>query len=313
MRLRSEAVFSKEGRPGFHCFAQKSSYLTKRAFEMLPWQQRSCRTASHSLADRIGKRMQEEREMFWSLLWLTEIQSCLNFSMQKGPGHHESQKLKFQTKLKKCQHFNSQNPSGILDLPRKLSWNFRTFSPQNIPNVMFVFSLTEIHLTIITIKFGLTMCREILTIWPNKHCRGFFSRWRQSLLTAKGPARGKILSQWKNWVFILASTWQIKPIFSCSKAFGGALLTLILSVRRVLESSGLKSIWIRGSNGRSLCAKDRPKSRERKSRKRPNPDTSPVRSTWKQNVVTSSVRTNMLLVSSFFLSFYSWYITKLTY
>lgn len=58
--------------------------------------------------------------------------------------------------------------------------------------------------------------------------------------------------------------------------------TVILSVRSVLQSPGLYSIWMSGSNGRSVGTKVMPKSRERNSRNPPTSDTSPVSITWNQ-------------------------------
>lgn len=58
--------------------------------------------------------------------------------------------------------------------------------------------------------------------------------------------------------------------------------TVILSVRSTLQSPGLYSIWMRGSNGSSVGTKVMPKSRERNSLTPPISDTSPVSITWNQ-------------------------------
>lgn len=57
--------------------------------------------------------------------------------------------------------------------------------------------------------------------------------------------------------------------------------TVMLSVRSMLQSPGLYSIWMSGSNGRSVAAKVTPKSCERNSLNSPTSDTSPVSITWK--------------------------------
>lgn len=58
--------------------------------------------------------------------------------------------------------------------------------------------------------------------------------------------------------------------------------TAMLSVRSVLQSPGLYSIWMSGSNGRSVGTNVMPKSCERNSLKPPISETSPVSITWNQ-------------------------------
>lgn len=59
--------------------------------------------------------------------------------------------------------------------------------------------------------------------------------------------------------------------------------TMTLSVRMMLQSPGLYSIWMSGSNGRSTGSKVRPKSRDRNNRNPPVSETSPVSITWIQH------------------------------
>lgn len=60
---------------------------------------------------------------------------------------------------------------------------------------------------------------------------------------------------------------------------------MTLSVKMMLQSPGLYSIWMSGSNGRSTGSKVKPKSRDRNSRNPPVSETSPVSITWIQHRV----------------------------